>query len=388
MTFYSLVYQWGGSLFDEEGTKATFNSDEAVEACTWLVDMVEQGHSPANVGQDADYLAFKSNKNAFNWNGIWQINDLKKSPEIEWGVAPLPQIGSKPAAWANSHNFTIVKQRRADANKVAASKVFINWLSEHSLDWAAGGQVPARKQVREDAGFKSLTEVASLAPRAGVRGVPAGGTRPGRSGHDLLHRIQRGRAGQEGAEAGAGRRSCQGQQAAREQPQEVRELIFLGDERGAAAAADAPALAPARWAGGLVGLGQAGHPVRLPRAVPGALRAFWPVADPARCLAQRAPVGLLSCPNRPFIGLDNYKDLFSSDSAVFGDWWQSVRATAIFTMLSVPLLVVIPLGLALLLNRSFPGRTFFRALYFAPYVLGVAVIGVLWRFLLDANLGW
>ncbi|MCM0675314.1 sugar ABC transporter permease [Micromonospora phytophila] len=92
-------------------------------------------------------------------------------------------------------------------------------------------------------------------------------------------------------------------------------------------------------------------------------------------------------PNRPFVGLDNYTDLFSSDSAVYADWWQSVRATAIFTVLSVPLLVVIPLGLALLLNRSFPGRTFFRAIYFAPYVLGVAVIGLLWRFLLDANLG-
>jgi multiple sugar transport system permease protein len=92
-------------------------------------------------------------------------------------------------------------------------------------------------------------------------------------------------------------------------------------------------------------------------------------------------------PNRPFIGLDNYKDLFSSDSVIFGDWWKSVKATAIFTVLSVPLLVVIPLGLALLLNRAFPGRTFFRALYFAPYVLGVAVIGLLWRFLLDANLG-
>ena len=39
------------------------------------------GYSPKNVGQDADYLAFKGDKNAFNWNGIWQINDLKKSPE-------------------------------------------------------------------------------------------------------------------------------------------------------------------------------------------------------------------------------------------------------------------------------------------------------------------
>ncbi|MEH0938726.1 carbohydrate ABC transporter permease [Micromonospora psammae] len=95
----------------------------------------------------------------------------------------------------------------------------------------------------------------------------------------------------------------------------------------------------------------------------------------------------LQLPYRPFVGLDNYKDLFDSESAIYGDWWSSVRATAIFTVFSVPLLVVIPLGLALLLNKSFPGRTFFRAIYFAPYVLGVAVIGLLWRFLLDANLG-
>ncbi|SIN22529.1 ABC transporter substrate-binding protein [Micromonospora cremea] len=172
MTFYSLLNQWGGTLFDADVAKATFNSDPAVEACTWLVDMIKQGYSPANVGQDADYLAFKSGKNAFTWNGIWQINDLKKSPEVQWGVAPLPQIGSKPAAWANSHNFTIVKQRANDANKVSGAKVFINWLSEHSLDWAKGGQVPARKAVREGAEFKALPEISSLAPELEYAAFP------------------------------------------------------------------------------------------------------------------------------------------------------------------------------------------------------------------------
>lgn len=92
-------------------------------------------------------------------------------------------------------------------------------------------------------------------------------------------------------------------------------------------------------------------------------------------------------PNKPFVGIDNYQDLFTGGSVVYSDWWESVGATGIFTALSVPLLVVLPLGLAVLLNRAFPGRTFFRAVFFAPYVLGVAVIGLLWRFLLDANLG-
>ncbi|HKF89514.1 MAG TPA: sugar ABC transporter permease, partial [Propionibacteriaceae bacterium] len=68
-------------------------------------------------------------------------------------------------------------------------------------------------------------------------------------------------------------------------------------------------------------------------------------------------------------------------------FWHSMRATAIFTVASVPFLVAIPLVLAVLLNRKFPGRTFFRAVFFAPYVLGVAVIGLMWRYMLDPSFG-
>jgi multiple sugar transport system permease protein len=92
-------------------------------------------------------------------------------------------------------------------------------------------------------------------------------------------------------------------------------------------------------------------------------------------------------PNKPFVGLQNYADLFTRGSPTFDFFWQSMRATADFTITSVPLLMVVPLLVALLLNERFPGRTAFRALYFAPYVLGVAVVGIMWRYLLDPNVG-
>lgn len=92
-------------------------------------------------------------------------------------------------------------------------------------------------------------------------------------------------------------------------------------------------------------------------------------------------------PNKPWVGLDNYTALFDPESYVYSNFWQSMRATGIFTVASVPFLVTIPLGIALMLNRTFPGRNLFRALYFAPYVLGVAVVGLLWRYLLDPNVG-
>jgi multiple sugar transport system permease protein len=92
-------------------------------------------------------------------------------------------------------------------------------------------------------------------------------------------------------------------------------------------------------------------------------------------------------PRKPWNGLGNYKDLFDSESVVGPDFIRSMKATGIFTLFSVPLLVVVPLAVALLMNAKFKGRNLFRAIYFAPYVLGVAVIAVLWRYILDNNIG-
>jgi multiple sugar transport system permease protein len=92
-------------------------------------------------------------------------------------------------------------------------------------------------------------------------------------------------------------------------------------------------------------------------------------------------------PEKPWVGLDNYAGLLGGDSPFAAPFWNGMRATAIFTLGAVPLLLVLPLVVALAMNVRFRGRNFFRAMYFAPYVLGVAVVAVLWRYLLDTNIG-
>ncbi|WP_407320676.1 sugar ABC transporter permease [Isoptericola halotolerans] len=92
-------------------------------------------------------------------------------------------------------------------------------------------------------------------------------------------------------------------------------------------------------------------------------------------------------PNHPFVGLENYQALIDPSSTASGPFWESMRATGIFTLASVPLLLVIPLLVAMMMKARFPGRNFLRAVYFAPFVLGVAVVSVLWRYLLDTNIG-
>ncbi|MGH8793254.1 MAG: ABC transporter substrate-binding protein [Stackebrandtia sp.] len=162
-TFQSLLWQFGGDLLNSDATQPAFAEEGGAKALSWMVDLIKEGHSPENVGQDADAVAFQNDKTAFNWNGIWQVNVLMEVEGLEWGVAPVPQIGDQKAVWAGSHNFILLKQRTPDSNKQAASKVFVNWISGKSAEWAKGGQVPARTSVRESDEFAALEEQSTLA---------------------------------------------------------------------------------------------------------------------------------------------------------------------------------------------------------------------------------
>lgn len=89
----------------------------------------------------------------------------------------------------------------------------------------------------------------------------------------------------------------------------------------------------------------------------------------------------------PFVGLENYIELFDPNSLRFERFWQTMWNTVIFVIISTPTLVLVALFLANLLNGRYPGRNFFRGLYFAPWTLSVAVIGLLWWWIFQSQGG-
>jgi multiple sugar transport system permease protein len=91
-------------------------------------------------------------------------------------------------------------------------------------------------------------------------------------------------------------------------------------------------------------------------------------------------------PNQ-FVGLENYLALFDPNSLLFDRFWQTLWNTVIFVLISTPTLVIIALFLATLLNARFRGRNFFRGLYFAPWTLSVAVIGLVWWWIFQSQGG-
>lgn len=88
-----------------------------------------------------------------------------------------------------------------------------------------------------------------------------------------------------------------------------------------------------------------------------------------------------------FVGLKNYIDLFTPGTVKFLEFWNSMKVTVTFVIWSVPFLVLIPLGLAVLLNLKIPGTNFFRATFFAPWVLSVAVISLIWWWIFQSEGG-
>jgi multiple sugar transport system permease protein len=88
-----------------------------------------------------------------------------------------------------------------------------------------------------------------------------------------------------------------------------------------------------------------------------------------------------------FVGMQNYAELFKVGSVKFIEFWNSIRVTVTFVIWSVPFLVFIPLGLAVLLNTKAAGVRFFRAMYFAPWVLSVAVISLIWWWVFQSQGG-
>lgn len=92
--------------------------------------------------------------------------------------------------------------------------------------------------------------------------------------------------------------------------------------------------------------------------------------------------------DRPLVGLKNYIALFNPDSHLSSMFFEGLWNTLQFVIYSVPLLVIVGLGLALLVN-SLPAkiRGFFRTLYFIPYSISVSVIAIIWLWLLDTNSG-
>lgn len=87
-------------------------------------------------------------------------------------------------------------------------------------------------------------------------------------------------------------------------------------------------------------------------------------------------------PERPFVGLENYIDLFRDRK-----FYQALWNTVLFTGFGVPLGMFTGLMIALLLNTKVKAQGFFRTMYYIPVITPLVVSSVIWKWVYQGDYG-
>ncbi len=107
---------------------------------------------------------------------------------------------------------------------------------------------------------------------------------------------------------------------------------------------------------------------------------YWPSLEALKqSLYQGDAFGIHS----KFVGLANFIDIFSSEV-----YLESLKATAIFSVLVTVVTLSIGLLMAVLVNRVVKGCQYYKALLIWPYAVAPSVAGLLWRFFFNPAVGW
>lgn len=91
---------------------------------------------------------------------------------------------------------------------------------------------------------------------------------------------------------------------------------------------------------------------------------------------------MLTPDERKFIGIENFIKLVQDPTFI-----KSIWNTAKFVIWIIPVQLGLALGMALIVNKPRKGNMFYKVAFFAPVVMSLAVISILWLYLLNPNNG-
>ncbi len=85
----------------------------------------------------------------------------------------------------------------------------------------------------------------------------------------------------------------------------------------------------------------------------------------------------------PYVGLAHFKRMIV-DPAVHESIWVTIR----FGLWTITIEMVLGVSLALLLEKPIRGASVFRTIFILPLMVSPVVVGLIWRYLFDARIGW
>ncbi len=87
---------------------------------------------------------------------------------------------------------------------------------------------------------------------------------------------------------------------------------------------------------------------------------------------------------KEFVGLNNYIHLFTNDPIFL----IAIKNNLLWIVLTIIVTMTVSLGFAVVLNKQFKGRTFFRGFFYFPCVIAPIAVSIIWRWIYNPSVGF
>lgn len=149
------VLNLGGDI-QKDGQPAV-NTPEMKQALESIKKIVDAGLMTPN-GEDG-YLMFQSGNVLFSTDGTWTSTAHDEVDGLNYGVTNIYAFSpDKFTNRASSHMFSMLKNEARTDKKEKGIAEFLEYVREHSIEWAKAGQIVASKEVVESPEFKNYKQ--------------------------------------------------------------------------------------------------------------------------------------------------------------------------------------------------------------------------------------
>ena len=150
----TFISQHGGSILSPGLKRATLAEPPAVRATQQMCDIITRyGVAPKPEGFDS-WMGFRQGRVAMAIEGIYMLSSVEEQRGLEYAGAPVPSFGLRRAVWGGSHLLCMPKNLSPQRAQLVWR--FMRYLSDHSLDWAEGGQIPVRRSLLNQPRFRQM----------------------------------------------------------------------------------------------------------------------------------------------------------------------------------------------------------------------------------------
>ena len=152
-----------------------YYNDATYKAADSIRELIfDEEISDNQLAVDQGVNLFRQGNALFTTDGIWLLNDVIRSSEqnnFELGILPMNTLFNSTEnedytgdVYTNGHIFVMPKHTLGGDTvaRQQASMVFIEWMLEHSADWAASGKVAAYGPARDTEEYKALPYVSDF----------------------------------------------------------------------------------------------------------------------------------------------------------------------------------------------------------------------------------